>query len=117
VREAARGVDRSAEAAVARDLARALDALRHEDERAALVLAGAAMPAVRGCAAKVAEDMARRKDTIGVYGHWTGRSIVGQPSLRSCLEEAHASLMTRLNIRFWNGEIPAAATPKAAPRM
>ena len=116
VREAAQGVDRSAEAAVARDLARALDTLRNEDEKAALLLAGAALPVVSHCAAAVAEDKARRNETIGVRGHWTGRSIVGEPSLKSCLEEAHASLMTRLNLRFWNGELPAPAAPKSAPR-
>jgi hypothetical protein len=117
VREAAQGVDRSAEAVVARDLARALDRLRHEDEKAAVLLAGAAQPVVRHCAEKVAGEMARRREMIGVHGHWTGRSIVGEPSLKSCLEQAHASLMTRLNLRYWNGEIPAAAKPKSAPRM
>jgi hypothetical protein len=72
---------------------------------------------VRGCAARVAEEKARRKDTVGVLGHWTGRSIVGEPSLKACLAEAHASLMTRLNQRFWKGEMPPAAPPKVAPRM
>lgn len=117
VRESARGVDRSAEAAVARDLVRALDTLRNEDEKAAALTAGAAQPVVRHCRAKVAEELARRKDTIGVRGHWTGRSIVGEPSLRTCLEEAHASLMLQLNLRFWNGDLPAPAAPKGAPRM
>lgn len=117
VRAGARGVDRSAEATVARDLARSLDVLRHEDETAALKLAGAALPVVRGCAEGVAEEIARRKETIGVFGHWTGRGIVGAPSLKSCLEEAHATLMTRLNLRYWSGEIPAPAAPKADPRM
>lgn len=116
VRAAAEGVDRSAEAAVARDLARAMDALRHQDETAALWLAGAAAPVVRGCAAKVADEAASRKATIGVFGHWTGRAIVGAPSLRSCLEAAHASLMLRLNQRFWSGELRVDA-PRAAPRM
>jgi hypothetical protein len=115
--KAAQVVDHSAEAAVARDLARALDALRYEDERAALWLAGAAAPVVRGCVSRVAEEKGRRSQTIGVHGHWTGRGIVGEPSVRSCLEEAHASLMTRLNQRFWNGEAPTAAVPKSAPRM
>ncbi len=117
VRAGARGVDRSADAAVARDLARALDILRHDDEAAAVRLAGAAQPVVQACATRVADETARRRETIGVYGHWTGRGIVGAPSLRSCLEEAHASLMTRLNLRFWNGEIPAPAAPRADPRM
>jgi hypothetical protein len=117
VRAGAQGVDRSAEAAVARDLARALDVLRRDDEKAALRLAGAALPVVEGCASRVVEETARRKETIGVFGHWTGRGIVGAPSLKSCLEEAHASLMTRLNLRFWNGEIPAPAAPRADPRM
>lgn len=117
VREAAQGVDHSAEAAVARDLARALDTLRHDDEKAAVLLAGAALPVVRHCAARVAEETARRNETIGVRGHWTGRSIVGAPSLKSCLEQAHASLMTQLNLRFWNGELSAPAAPKSAPRM
>lgn len=117
VRESARGVDRSAEAAVARDLARALDTLRHEDEKAAVLMAGAALPVVRHCTAKVAEETARRKETIGVRGHWTGRGIVGESSLRSCLEVAHATLMTQLNLRFWNGDLPAPAAPKTAPRM
>jgi hypothetical protein len=115
--KAAQVVDHSAEAAVARDLARSLDALRHQDETAALWLAGAATPVVRGCVARVADEKSRRSQTIGVHGHWTGRSIVGEPSLKSCLEEAHASLMTRLNHRFWNGERPEAAVPRAAPRM
>lgn len=117
VRASAEAVDRSAEAAVARDLARALDALRHEDEKAALWLAGAVSPVVRSCAAKVAGEQARRKETVGVYGHWTGRSIVAEPSLKSCLEEAHASLMTKLNLRFWYGELPDVPAPKGAPRM
>lgn len=117
VRRSAQGVDRSAEAAVARDLVRALDTLRHEDEKAAVLTAGAALPVVRHCAAKVAEEQARRKETIGVRGHWTGRGIVGEPSLRSCLETAHAALMLQLNLRYWNGELPAPAAPKSAPRM
>jgi hypothetical protein len=117
VRASAQGVDRSAEAAVARDLVRALDTVRRDDEKAALFVAGAALPVLRGCSAKVADEKARRLHTIGVYGYWTGRSIVGEPSLISCLEEAHASLMTRLNRRFWNGEIPAPAPVSAAPRM
>jgi hypothetical protein len=118
VRASAQGVDRSAEAAVARELARALHALRNDDETAALWLAGGAVPpVVRDCTARVAEEKARRKDTIGVFGHWTGRGIVGEASLKSCLEEAHASLMTRLNQRFWNGELPAPPAPKSAPRM
>lgn len=117
VRASARGVDRSADAAIARDLARALDVLRHEDEKAALRLAGAAQHVVQGCVSQVADETARRKETIGVFGHWTGRGIVGAPSVRSCLEEAHASLMTRLNLRFWNGEIPAPAAARADPRM
>jgi hypothetical protein len=117
VRVGAQGVDRSAEASVARDLVRALDVLRHEDEAAALKLSGAALPVVRGCVERVAEETARRKETIGVHGHWTGRGIVGAPSLKSCVEEAHATLMTRLNQRYWNGEIPAPAAPKADPRM
>lgn len=117
VRAGAQGVDRSAEAAVARDLARSLDVLRHEDETAALKLAGAALPVVRGCTVRVAEETLRRRETIGVQGHWTGRGIVAAPSLKSCLEEAHATLMTRLNVRYWNGEIPAPAAPRADPRM
>jgi hypothetical protein len=118
VRAAAQGVDRSPEAAVARDLAKALDALRNDDETAALWLAGGAVsPVVRACSTRVAEEKARRKDTIGVFGHWTGRSIVGEPSLKACLEEAHASLMTRLNLRYWNGELPAPPASKSAPRM
>ena len=117
VRESAQGVDRSADAAVARDLARTLDTLRHEDEKAAALTAGAALPVVRHCAAKVAEQTSWRDKTIGVHGHWTGRSIVGAPSLKSCLEQAHASLMLQLNLRFWNGDIPAPAAPKTAPRM
>lgn len=116
VRASARGVDRSADAVIARDLARALDVLRHEDEKAALRLAGAAQHVVQGCVTRVADETARRKETIGVFGHWTGRGIVGAPSVRSCLEEAHASLMTRLNLRFWNGEIPAPAA-RSDPRM
>ncbi len=117
VRASAQGVDRSAEAVVARDLARALDLLRHEDEAAALEMVGAATPVVRNCAARVAEDTARRKDTVGVHGHWTGRAIVGAPSLKSCLEEAHATLMLGLNMRFWNGDLPPQPTPQSAPRM
>lgn len=113
---AARHVDGSAEAAVARDLARALDALHAQDETAALWVSGVAASAVRRCAAEVAEVKARRKNIVGVLGHWTGRGIVGEPSLKSCLEEAHATLMTRLNQRFWKGEMPPMAPPKAAPR-
>lgn len=116
VRASAEAVDRTPEAAVARDLARALDALRYDDEAAALWLAGAASPVVRGCTAKVAEELVRRRDIIGVYGHWTGRSIVAEPSLKSCLEEAHATLMTKLNLRFWYGELPPLPSPKTAPR-
>ncbi len=114
---AAQHVDRSPDAEVARDLSRALNALQHEDETAALWRAGDAGAVVRGCAARVAEEKVRRQQTIGVLGHWTGRSIVGEPTLRACLEEAHASLMTRLNQRFWKGELPAEVAPKAAPRM
>lgn len=117
VRASAEGVDRSAAAGVARDLARAMDALRHEDEKAALWAAGAAGDVVRGCVARVADEKKRRSEIVGVLGHWTGRGIVGEPSLRSCLEEAHASLMTRLNVRFWDGKIPPPADAKAAPRM
>jgi hypothetical protein len=114
---AARHVDASAEAAVARDLARALDALRAEDETAALFVSGAAAPVVQRCTAEVADVKARRKTIIGVFGHWTGRGIVGEASLKSCLEEAHASLMTRLNQRFWKGEMPPMAPSKAPLRM
>jgi hypothetical protein len=113
----ARQIDRTAEAAVARDLARALNALRHEDETAALWLAGAARPVVRGCAAKVAEEKARRRTTVGVHGYWTGRAIVGEPSLKTCLEEAHGSLMTRLNQRFWKGAPPPRPVARSAPRI
>jgi hypothetical protein len=112
----ARHVDRSAEAAVARDLSRALNILQQADEAAALMLAGAAAPVVQGCAARVAEDRERRKATIGIYGYWTGRSIVGEPSLRACLEEAHGTLMTRLNRRFWRGELPPDPAPALPPR-
>jgi hypothetical protein len=117
VRASAEGVDRSTAAGVARDLARALDALRYEDEKAALWAAGAANHVVRGCVARVADEKKRRSEIVGVLGHWTGRGIVGEPSLKSCLEEAHASLMTTLNIRFWDGKIPPPADAKAAPRM
>ncbi|HEY7610370.1 MAG TPA: hypothetical protein VIF14_14135 [Alphaproteobacteria bacterium] len=110
-------VDASPEAGVARGLARALDSLRFEDETAALWHAGAAAGAVRACAADVAAVKARRKDIIGVHGHWTGRGIVGEPSLKSCLEEAHAALMTRLNQRYWRGETPPAPAAKTAPRI
>lgn len=109
-------VDRSPDAAVARDLSRALNALRQEDETAALWRAGAATEIVRGCAAKVAEAKARRQATIGVRGFWTGRSIVAEPTLKACLEEAHGSLMTRLNQRFWKGELPRTTAPRSAPR-
>lgn len=78
---------------------------------------GAAAPVVRGCEARVAAEKMQRRAIIGVLAHWTGRSIVGEPSLKACLEEAHASLMTRLNQRFWKGEMPPEAPAKAAPRM
>jgi hypothetical protein len=110
-------VDASPEASVARGLARALDTLRFEDEAAALWHAGTASGVVRACAAEVAEVKARRRNIIGVRGHWTGRGIVGEPSLKSCLEEAHAALMTRLNQRYWKGEAPPAPAAKVAPRM
>ena len=113
----ARHVDRSPEAAVARDLSRALNVLRRDDEATALLLAGAAAPIVQGCAAKVAGEKARRKGTIGVYGYWTGRSIVAEPSLKACLEAAHGTLMTRLNQGFWKGGVPPEPAPAAAPRM
>lgn len=113
----ARHVDRSAEARVARDLSRALNVLRQDDEAAALLLAGAAAPIVQGCAAKVAGEKARRTGTIGVYGYWTGRSIVAEPSLKACLEAAHGTLMTRLNQGFWKGGVPPEPAPTPAPRI
>lgn len=113
----ARHVDRSAEAAVARDLSRALNMLAQSDEASTLVLAGAAASAVKACAAKVAEDKARRASTVGIHGYWTGRGIVAEPSLRACLEAAHGLLMTRLNRGFWRGELPPAPPPAAPLRM
>jgi hypothetical protein len=113
----ARHVDGSPEAAVARDLSRALNALRQADEAAALLQAGAAAPIARGCAAKVADEKARRKGTIGIYGYWTGRSIVAEPSLKACLEAAHATLMTRLNQGFWKGGVPPEPAPASVPRI
>jgi hypothetical protein len=110
-------VDRGADAAVARDLSRALNLLQQEDEPAAALLAGAAAPVVRGCTAKLAEDRARRQSIIGLHGYWTGRSIVGEPSLKACLEEAHGTLMTSLNRRFWKGEAPAPAAVTPPQRM
>lgn len=114
---AARIVDGSPAAEVARGLSRALNLLRHEDHAAAALLAGAAAPVVRACAAKVASEAAGRRQIVGVYGYWTGRAIVGAPSLKICLEEAHGTLMTALNRRFWRGDAGGTETLKAAPHM
>jgi hypothetical protein len=111
----ARHVDRSAEAAVARDLTRALNALAQADEAAALMLAGAAAPVAKACATKVADDKARRASTIGVHGYWSGRGIVAEPSLRACLQAEHGNLMTRLNHAFWKRGSPPTAPPPPAP--
>jgi hypothetical protein len=113
----ARHVDRSPEAALARDLSRAINQLAEADEAAALMLAGTAAPLVKACAAKVAEEKERGRTTVGVYGYWTGRGIVAEPSLAACLGEAHGTLMTRLNRRFWAREPAAAAAPAPERRM
>jgi len=105
-------IDASPGAEIARGLSQALNRIAGGDQTAALKLAGAAAPIVHACTAKLASYEDRRRDVVGIYGYWTGRGIVGAPTLRTCLEEAHATLMTGLNRRFWRGE----ATPsKAAP--
>lgn len=110
-------VDASSGAEVARGLSHALNLIAGGDERAALELAGASAPVVNACKAKVAEHEARRRDVVGIHGYWTGRGIVGMPTLRNCLEAAHGTLMTALNRRFWRGEtIPLHAGPPA-PHM
>ena len=103
-------VDASSGAEIARGLSRALNLIAGGDDAA--LLTGAAAPIVRACATRLAEHAARRRDVVGIYGYWTGRGIVGTPTMRTCLEEAHGSLMTGLNRRFWRGE---AASPAAAP--
>jgi hypothetical protein len=110
-------VDASAGAEIARGLSRALNFVASGDEAAALRLGGAAAPIVRACTARLAEHAARRRDVVGIYGYWTGRGIVGTPTIRTCLEGAHGTLMTGLNRRFWRSESgPPAASPPA-PHM
>lgn len=111
---AARIVDRDPRSAVARGISLALNRL-HRDGDAAALIADAVSPVVRACAGKVAEEKARRQELIGVYGYWTGRSIVGELSLGTCLEEAHGTLMTTLNRRFWHGG--AAVEPAVKPDL
>jgi len=118
LRAAAAGiVDRGPAADVARGLSHALNLLRQQDEAAAMLLAGAAAPVIRACAAKVARETASRREIVGVYGYWTGRAIVGAPSLAACLEEAHGTLMTALNRRFWRGETGIVEPAKPPPPM
>ncbi len=70
---------------------------------------------MRACAAKVARETASRREIVGVYGYWTGRAIVGAPSLATRLEEAHGSPMTALNRRFWRGEAGIVEPTKPPP--
>lgn len=114
---AARIVDASPAAAVARDLSRAINLLRAGDEAAALLLAGDAAPLARACVAKVAETKSQGRGLVGVTSYWSGRRIVAEPLLRHCVEEAHGTLMTSLNRRYWRGEAGAAAPPRPALRM